>query len=78
VSYQLGERDTGYDRVGLAQRLRRPIALGVTATLGFVVVFAGAGLVLAGGGRVILRAMPSAGLVEGVVLVILGLAFLIG
>jgi cytochrome c-type biogenesis protein len=78
VSYQLGERDAGYEQVGLAQRLRRAVALGVTVTLGFVVVFAGVGLVLASGGRVVLRAVPWAGLVVGVVLVLLGLAFLIG
>ena len=78
VSYQLGARDTGFEQVRLAQRLWRAIALGITVTFGFVVVFAGVGVVLASGGRVILRAVPWAGLVVGVVLVLLGLAFLIG
>ena len=78
VSYQLGERDSGYDQLGLAPRLWRAIVLGVTVTLGFIVVFAGVGLVLAGGGRVILRAVPWAGLIVGLVLVVLGLAFLLG
>jgi len=78
VSYQLGERDSGYDQLGLAPRLWRAIVLGVTVTLGFIVVFAGVGLVLAGGGRVILRAVPWAGLIVGLVLVVLGLAFVLG
>ncbi len=78
VSYQLGERDAGYDDLALAPRLWRAVALGVTVTVGFVVVFAGVGLILASGGRVILRAVPLMGLVVGLALVVLGFAFLIG
>jgi cytochrome c-type biogenesis protein len=78
VSYQLGERDSGYDQLGLAPRLWRATVLGITVTTGFVVVFAGVGLVLASGGRVILRAVPWMGLLVGLLLVVLGLTFLVG
>jgi cytochrome c-type biogenesis protein len=78
VSYQLGEREAGYDHVGLGQRLWRALALGLVVTLGFVVVFAGVGLVLAGGGRALLTLIPWVGLLVGVSLVGLGISFLIG
>ncbi len=70
---------TGRDELlGLGERLRRAITLGAAVTLGFIVVFGGTGLVLATGGRVILRTLPWAGLLVGIVLVVLGLAFLTG
>lgn len=78
VSYQLGERDAGYEHVGLGERLRRAVALGLAVTLGFVVVFAGVGLVLASGGRALLAMIPWVGLLVGVALVGLGVSFLLG
>ena len=78
ISYQLGEGDPGYASVRLAERLRRAITLGLAVTLGFIVVFGGTGVVLASGGRIIIRAVPWAGLVVGVALVVVGLAFLVG
>jgi hypothetical protein len=50
VCYQLGERDTGYDRLGLASRLWRAMALGVLRQAGRYLERASAFLLIGAGG----------------------------
>ena len=51
----------------------RAISLGMSATAGFIVVFATVGLVLAAGGRILGRFLPFAGLTIGVMVMVVGL-----
>ena len=55
----------------------RAMALGFSATAGFIVVFGGVGLVLAAGGRVIGKFIPFAGLGVGVTIAAVGLWLLV-
>jgi cytochrome c biogenesis protein CcdA len=52
--------------------------LGLLVTLGFLAIFGTAGLVISAGLRVLVRWMPLAGLLAGVLLVLLGLWLLAG
>lgn len=51
----------------------RAILLGMSATAGFVVVFATVGLALAAGGRILGKFLPFAGLLIGVLIMVIGL-----
>lgn len=55
-----------------ASRAGRALVLGMMATLGFVALFAGVGLVIGAGGRAIAAYFPISGLLIGVGLVALG------
>ena len=55
----------------------RAVALGFSATAGFIVVFGGVGLVLAAGGRVIGRFLPFAGLGVGILIAAVGIWLLV-
>ena len=74
VGYQLDTVSTARNPLISAFR---GVTLGLAATAGFIVVFGAMGLVLAGGGRVIGKFLPFAGLTVGVVIVALGLWLLI-
>lgn len=62
----------------VAQRLLRGILVGVSVSARFVVLFAAVGLVVSTGGYALVRTMPWIGLLVGVVMVLLGLALLVG
>lgn len=70
VAYYLsqtgGSETTGLSRAG------RALALGGMATLGFIVIFAAVGAVVAIGGRALGAAFPIGGLLVGVALALLG------
>ncbi|MBI4338961.1 MAG: cytochrome c biogenesis protein CcdA [Chloroflexi bacterium] len=73
VAYHLGLAD---DTVHPFWRAARGMAMGLMATLGFVVLFGAVGAVIAAGGRVLIRFFPYAGLAIGISLVVLGLYLL--
>ena len=54
------------------RRAARAVLLGLTATLGFVLLFAVVGLVIGAGGRALAAAFPIGGLLVGLVLAALG------
>lgn len=69
VGYQL---DRAEIRSNVFSNGFRAISLGMSATAGFIVVFATVGLVLAAGGRILGRFLPFAGLTIGVVIMVAG------
>jgi len=62
----------------LPRRLGEALAVGIAVSLGFLILFVLAGLVVAAGGRLLLPIMPWVGLTIGSVLIILGLLLLLG
>jgi cytochrome c-type biogenesis protein len=78
VAYQLGADDPHFADSPLWARGARGLALGVVATLGFVILFATIGAIVSLGGRMIVRAIPWAALLIGLGLVVLGLVMLAG
>ena len=78
VAYYLGSRQEGYEMKPLHNRLAEGFGLGLLVTLGFLVIFGTAGLVISAGLRVLVRWMPLAALLTGVALVLLGLWLLAG
>lgn len=79
VGYQLGSAEAD-DKVTVGSLFvgaMRGIAIGLSATAGFVVVFGLVGLILAGGGRVLGSFLPFAGLAVGVAITAVGLWLLI-
>lgn len=78
VAYHLGAEDPRFGDAPLWARGLRGLALGLVATLGFMVLFGGVGLVFSLGGRAIVGAVPWAALLIGVGLVLLGVATLAG
>jgi cytochrome c-type biogenesis protein len=77
ISYHLGTEDPDFYRASVASRLGKSFLLGGVATLGFVVIFALVGSVIAAGGQWLIRAFPYAGVAIGAVMVGLGLWLLV-
>ena len=77
VSYYLGTEEEGYMAVPAAARLGRAIALALVATMGFILVFASFGAVIAFGGMVLVTYFPVGGLLIGAALAALGVWLLI-
>ena len=77
ISYHLGTEEEGYYQTPLALRIGRALLLGLVATVGFIVVFSGAGVVIAAGGQWLSGIFPLLGVAVGVVLVALGLWLLV-
>ncbi|MBI2172499.1 MAG: cytochrome c biogenesis protein CcdA [Chloroflexi bacterium] len=74
IAYQLG---LGDEAVHPLRRAAKGMAMGLVATLGFVVLFGTVGAVIAAGGRVLIRLFPYGGLAIGVGLITLGAYLLI-
>ena len=72
ISYHLGTEEAGYYQRSLLERTLHALLLGITATVGFVAVFAAVGLVLAAGGQWIAAAFPYGGVAIGLAMVALG------
>ncbi|MYD94054.1 MAG: cytochrome c biogenesis protein CcdA [Chloroflexi bacterium] len=72
VAYQLGTQEAGYDQLSGFRRVSRALAVGLMATLGFVLIFAAVGAVIAAGGTFLSRVFPFLGLSVGVLMVIFG------
>lgn len=77
VAYQLGTQESGYDQLSGFRRVGRALAVGLMATLGFVLIFAAVGAVIAAGGNFLGRVFPFLGLTVGVLMVIFGAYLLI-
>jgi cytochrome c-type biogenesis protein len=78
LSLYLGAEEEGFGRRPSMSRLLRALLVGATVSLGFVLFFGLAGLVISAGGNALLGAMPSLGIVVGGVLVLIGLWMLAG
>jgi cytochrome c biogenesis protein CcdA len=78
IGYHLGVHDEGFSQTPPARRAIRAIGLSLLATLGFIVVSGTAGLIIALGGRLLIRdAIPQAATALGGGLVVLGFVLLI-
>jgi cytochrome c biogenesis protein CcdA len=77
ISYYLGTEDPDFYQDSATRRVGKALLLGGVATLGFVVVFAVTGSIIAAGGQFLIRAFPYAGLAIGAAMVGLGLWLLI-
>lgn len=73
ASYQLGADEKGFSGASRIRRLTRALLLGLTATLGFVLLFASVGAVVSFAGTRLVSVFPFAGLAIGVGMVGLGL-----
>lgn len=78
VSYQLGAHEPAYEARPLWRRALRALGLGLVVTAGFVLLFAAVGVVVALGGRAVVRVVPWAALAIGAAMVLLGLGILAG
>ena len=77
VAYQLGTQEAGYDQLSVSRRVARALGVGLMATLGFVLIFAAVGAVIAAGGTFLSRVFPFLGLSVGVLMVVFGAYLLI-
>lgn len=72
LSYYLGTEEKGYMAVPVLQRLGRAVGLALVVTLGFILVFASFGGIIALGGIALVNYFPVGGLLIGVALAGLG------
>ncbi len=77
ISYHLGTEEAGYYQAPAVVRLAKALLLGLVATAGFVVVFAGAGTALAAGGQWLAGAFPLLGLGAGIAMAAAGVYLLV-
>ncbi len=78
LSLYLGNGEAGFEKRSSAARVLRALLIGGAVSLGFVLLFGVAGVVVAAGGSAILGAMPWVGMVIGAALVLMGLWMLAG
>lgn len=77
ISYHLGTENPDFYDASVVSRVWKSLLLGGVATLGFVVVFALVGSLIAAGGQWLIRVFPYAGVAIGVGMVALGLWLLV-
>ncbi len=78
LSLYLGARDGAFYQRSAGLRTVKALLVGLTASAGFVVLFAAVGAVVSAGGRIVISAMPWMAVGIGAALVALGLAMLVG
>ena len=78
LSLYLGAHEEDFGKRPPTTRLLQALLVGATVSLGFVLLFGLAGLVISAGGSTLLGVMPSLGIVIGGVLVLVGLWMLAG
>ncbi len=78
LSLYLGSQEEGFEKRPAAGRAFRAVLIGGVVSLGFILLFGLAGVVVASGGNALLGAMPWVGTVIGVALVLMGLWVLAG
>ncbi len=78
VGYYLGTDEPSFVQVSLKRRVGRALALGLSVTLSFLLIFGVVGALVMSGGRAVLSLVPYASLLIGVVLVLLGVWLLVG
>jgi cytochrome c biogenesis protein CcdA len=72
LSLYLGNDEDDFRKHSLARRALRAILIGTVVSLGFILLFGLAGVVVSAGGNAILGIMPWVGAVIGVVLILMG------
>ncbi len=77
LSYQLGTEEEGFFASPGSVRILKALQLGLVATLGFVVLMAAVGSIIAAGGRQLVQVFPYAGVGIGISLMTLGAWLLI-
>ena len=77
ISFHLGTEEATFYQSPAARRLIKALALAIVTTLGFVIVFAITGVLIAAGGQWLIRVFPYAGVAMGSGLMILGLWLLL-
>jgi cytochrome c-type biogenesis protein len=78
LSLYLGKGEAGFERRSASGRAFRAVLIGGAVSLGFVLLFGIAGVIVAAGGSAILGAMPWVGAVIGGALILMGLWMLAG
>jgi cytochrome c-type biogenesis protein len=78
LSLYLGAHEEDFGKRLPTTRLLQALLVGVAVSLGFILLFGLAGLVISAGGSALLGVMPSLGIVIGGVLVLVGLWMLAG
>jgi cytochrome c-type biogenesis protein len=78
LSLYLGAEEEDFEKRSAMARLLRALLVGAAVSLGFVVLFGAAGVIVSAGGAAILGAMPVLGVLIGTALVLLGLWMLAG
>jgi len=78
LSLYLGNQEAGFEKRSVVGRALRALLIGGVVSLGFVLLFGLAGVVVSAGGSAILGTMPWVGTVIGAALVLMGLWMLAG
>jgi len=78
LSLYLGNQEAGFEKRSPLGRALRALAIGGVVSLGFVLLFGVAGVIVSAGGSVILGTMPWVGVVIGAALILMGLWMLAG
>ncbi len=78
LSLYLGAKEDDFAGRSSSARVLRAILVGASVSLGFILLFGLAGVVVSAGGNALLGVMPSLGIFVGVALILLGLWVLAG
>lgn len=78
LSLYLGNQEAGFEKRSTLGRTLRALLIGLVVSLGFVLLFGVAGVIVSAGGGAILGTMPWVGVVIGVALILMGLWMLAG
>ena len=78
LSLYLGSQEEGFEKRSAIRRMIRAVLIGGVVSLGFILLFGLAGVIVAAGGSAILGFMPWVGAVIGVGLIVMGLWMLAG
>ncbi len=73
LSLYLGAEEEGFRKRSPARRVLRALLVGMVVSLGFILLFGIAGIVVSAGGNAVLATMPWVGAVIGALLVLMGL-----
>lgn len=73
LSLYLGNQEAGFEKRSTLGRTLRALLIGLVVSLGFVLLFGVAGVIVSAGGSAILGTMPWVGVVIGVALILMGL-----
>ena len=77
LSLYLGTQESGFSERSAASRALRALAVGCVVSLGFVLLFGLAGVVISAGGTALIEIMPVLGVLVGEALVVLGVWMLL-
>lgn len=78
LSLYLGSQEAGFEKRSAFGRVSRALLIGLVVSLGFVLLFGVAGVIVSAGGSAILGTMPWVGVVIGAALILMGIWMLAG